>query len=224
MDVDAKTSDDQDLAKMLAGLNGGGSGSAGSSSAAPSIPSLDPSLSVASPLGSPAGLADPTVAASPVDSAAAPGSNPTDPPKKSGKAPSISTHSASPISAGRRADDSAGSATPSLTPPALSMPDLAAAPAPDLTAPSALATSDSAAPGNLESVKKDALSELRPLVDKLDLPPEEKFATLLLIIRSTDDQSLIQPAFAAAKNIPDDAKRAQALLDVIKEIDFFSGK
>jgi hypothetical protein len=74
----------------------------------------------------------------------------------------------------------------------------------------------------LESLKKDALEELRPLVDKLDLPAEEKFDTLLLIIRSTDDQSLLATAHEAAKQIENETKRAQALLDVIKEIDFFA--
>lgn len=73
----------------------------------------------------------------------------------------------------------------------------------------------------LAAIKKDALSELRPLVDKLDLPADEKFDTLLLIIRSTDDQTLLKPAHEAAKNIADESKRAQALLDIIKEIDFF---
>lgn len=76
--------------------------------------------------------------------------------------------------------------------------------------------------GDLESIKKDALTELRPLVDKLDLPTEEKFNTLLLIIRSTDDKTLVPAIHEAAKAIEDDTKRAQALLDVIKEIDFFS--
>lgn len=74
----------------------------------------------------------------------------------------------------------------------------------------------------LESIKKDALEQLRPLVDKLDLPAQEKFDTLLLIIRSTDDQSLVSAANEAAKAIEDETKRAEALLDVIKEIDFFS--
>lgn len=74
----------------------------------------------------------------------------------------------------------------------------------------------------LESIKKDALAELRPLVDKLDLPADEKFDTLLLIIRSTDDKSLVQSAYDAAKNITDETKRAEALLDVVKEIDYFS--
>jgi hypothetical protein len=76
--------------------------------------------------------------------------------------------------------------------------------------------------GGLDDLKKSALEELRPLVGKLNLPPEEKFDTLLLIIRSTDDQSLLEPAHEAAKAIIDENKRAQALLDVIKEIDYFS--
>lgn len=76
----------------------------------------------------------------------------------------------------------------------------------------------------LDKLKASALEELRPLVGKLNLPAEEKFDTLLLIIRSTDDQSLLDAAHDAARDITDDAKRAQALLDVIKEIDYFSSK
>jgi hypothetical protein len=53
--------------------------------------------------------------------------------------------------------------------------------------------------------------------------PEEKFDTYLLLLRSTDDRSLIAPAHEAARGIADEARRAQALLDIIKEIDFLSG-
>jgi hypothetical protein len=75
--------------------------------------------------------------------------------------------------------------------------------------------------GGLSELKKSALEELRPLVTKLNLPPDEKFDTLLLIIRSTDDKSLLAPAHEAAKLIVDETRRAQALLDIIKEIDYF---
>ncbi len=75
---------------------------------------------------------------------------------------------------------------------------------------------------DLESIKKDALNELRPLVDKLNVPPEEKFDTYLLLLRSTDDQALIAPAYEAAHAITDEARKAQALLDIIKEIDWLS--
>jgi hypothetical protein len=78
--------------------------------------------------------------------------------------------------------------------------------------------------GGLDAIKKDALVELRPLVDKLSLAPEEKFDTYLLLLRSTDDKTLIAPAHEAAKAIPDETRRAQALLDIIKEIDFLSAQ
>ncbi len=76
--------------------------------------------------------------------------------------------------------------------------------------------------GDLTGIKKDAITELRPLVDKLELSPEEKFDIYLLILRSTDDVTLIAPAHAAARAISDESKRAQALLDIIKEIDYLS--
>lgn len=74
----------------------------------------------------------------------------------------------------------------------------------------------------LDSIKNDALHELRPLVDKLSVSPEEKFDTYLLLLRSTDDVKLIAPAHEAAKAISDEARRAEALLDIIKEIDYLS--
>lgn len=75
---------------------------------------------------------------------------------------------------------------------------------------------------DLGTVKQEALTELRPLVDKLNIPAEEKFDTYLLLLRSTDDKTLIEPAHETAKLIEDEGRRAQALLDIIKEIDFLS--
>lgn len=84
--------------------------------------------------------------------------------------------------------------------------------------PSLVSTGNS----ELDGIKSDALLELRPLVDKLSVSPEEKFDTYLLLIRSTDDPALIAPAHEAAKLISDEARRAEALLDIIKEIDYLS--
>jgi len=75
-----------------------------------------------------------------------------------------------------------------------------------------------------DSIKKEALTELRPLVDKLNLPSDEKFNTILLLIRSTDDKTLIPQGYEAAKSIEDETRRAEALLDIIKEIDYFEQK
>ena len=77
---------------------------------------------------------------------------------------------------------------------------------------------------NLDSIKSLAISELRPLVDKLNVSPEDKFDTILLLIRTTDDSSLIPMAYETARAIADDTRRAQALLDVIKEVDYFKSK
>ena len=95
---------------------------------------------------------------------------------------------------------------------------------PSYEEPTAVPALSPTATTELDSIKKDALEELRPLVDRLNLPADEKFDTLLLIIRSTDDQSLIGAAHAVAKTIEDETRRAQALLDVIKEIDFFASQ
>ena len=96
-----------------------------------------------------------------------------------------------------------------IAPPVVNKPDPPVAPKPV------------ASDGELKGIKSDVLNELKPLVDKLDIPAEEKFDTLLLLIRSTDDKSLIASAHDAAKAIPDEKRRATALLDIIKEIDFF---
>lgn len=130
-----------------------------------------------------------------------------------------------PMPAGATNVNSSAPATvpaPEVAAPTVPVP---AAPAPDMAAVPAAVPSPSlpqVPPSGLDELKKTALEELRPLVGKLNLPPEDKFDTLLLIIRSTDDQSLLEPAHEAAKAITDENKRAQALLDVIKEIDYFS--
>lgn len=84
------------------------------------------------------------------------------------------------------------------------------------------AASPSPADGDLLRIKQDALQELGPLVDHLDQSPEEKFRTKMMMIQANDDQSLISDAYDAAKQISDDKERAQALLDIINEINYFT--
>lgn len=95
----------------------------------------------------------------------------------------------------------------------------AVSPAPQPKAAKTATTTDAS---DLDTVKNNAIRELRPLVGKLNISAEEKFDTYLLLIRSTDDRTLIPPAHEAAKEITDESRRAQALLDIIKEIDFLS--
>jgi len=95
-------------------------------------------------------------------------------------------------------------------------------PVADLPAPTPAFAPTPSASSDLESIKSNALNELRPLIDRVDLPAEEKFDTYLMLIRSTDDSSLISSAHAAAQGITDEKRRAEALLDIIKEIDYLS--
>jgi hypothetical protein len=74
----------------------------------------------------------------------------------------------------------------------------------------------------LQEIKQAALSELSPLVEHLEQGPEDKFNTLLMMIRASDDASLVSPAYEAAKQIEDDKKRAQALLDVVNEVNYLT--
>jgi len=129
-----------------------------------------------------------------------------------------------PMPAGQGGTNAPTSTVPSAPIAPAVAPEIPMALAPDPTVPVSVPALPSVPgiPSGLDSLKKTALEELRPLVGKLNLPPEDKFDTLLLIIRSTDDQSLLEPAHEAAKQIIDENKRAQALLDVIKEIDYFS--
>jgi hypothetical protein len=106
--------------------------------------------------------------------------------------------------------------TPNVAVPAVTPPNPVIAPIP------ASEFSPEPLSSEFDKIKSEAISELRPLVEKLDLEPDEKFDTYLLLIRSTDDKTLIAPAHEAAKNITDETKRAQALLDIIKEIDYLS--
>lgn len=76
----------------------------------------------------------------------------------------------------------------------------------------------------LLDIKQQALQHLSPLVEHLDQAPEEKFKTTMMMIQASDDKSLVPAAFEAAKQIEDDKERAQALLDIINEINYFTQK
>ncbi len=76
----------------------------------------------------------------------------------------------------------------------------------------------------LLDIKQQALQHLSPLVEHLDQVPEEKFKTTMMMIQASDDKSLVPAAFDAAKQIEDDKVRAQALLDIINEINYFTQK
>lgn len=76
--------------------------------------------------------------------------------------------------------------------------------------------------GELDGVKKSALEQLRPLIEKLELEPADKFDKYLMMLRASDDPALIKPAFDAAQGIPGEKEKAQALLDIINEINYIT--
>lgn len=74
----------------------------------------------------------------------------------------------------------------------------------------------------LDDVKKSALEQLRPLIEKIDLEPADKFDKYLMMLRASDDPALIKPAFEAAQGIEGEKEKAQALLDIINEINYIT--
>lgn len=74
----------------------------------------------------------------------------------------------------------------------------------------------------LLGIKQQALQQLSPLVSHLDQTPEEKFRTTMMMIQAADDQSLIAQAYESANQITDEKARAQALLDIVNEINYFT--
>lgn len=83
-------------------------------------------------------------------------------------------------------------------------------------------TPSSASDDDLLAIKQDALGALAPLVGQLEQSPEEKFRTTMMMIQASDDRSLVKAAYEAAQAIADEKVRAQALLDVVNEINYFT--
>jgi hypothetical protein len=105
------------------------------------------------------------------------------------------------------------------TPAAPVADDPAAAAVPAAPVPGGTPSSDT---DELLSIKQQALTQLTPLVGHLDQDPEEKFRTTMMMIQASDNDSLIKTAYEAAQAIPDEKARAQALLDIVNEINYFT--
>lgn len=75
---------------------------------------------------------------------------------------------------------------------------------------------------DLLDIKQNALQQLTPLLGHLDQTPEEKFRTTMMMIQAADNQSLLKTAYEAAQQINDEKVKAQALLDVVNEINYFT--
>jgi hypothetical protein len=127
----------------------------------------------------------------------------------------VAPHADTPPSAPAVANDTAGDYI--MTEPRQSVAPGNPTPAqPEPTMPAHAAVDD------LLSLKQQALQQLSPLVGHLDQTPEEKFRTTMMMIQAADNHALLPDAYAAAQAITDEKTRAQALLDVVNEINYFT--
>ena len=72
---------------------------------------------------------------------------------------------------------------------------------------------------DLDKVKSMALSDLRPLLEKVDIAPDKKFMIYKDIIELTEDKACIEPAYNCAKLIEDEKARGEALVYIVECID-----
>lgn len=108
-------------------------------------------------------------------------------------------------------------------------PSVVSVPAPaPLPGPPSFSSNDSSDSDNsgssqdLIEIKQHALEELEPLIDELDQTPEERFRTIMMMIQASDDQDMVAKAYETAHSIEDEKARAQALLDIVNEINYFT--
>ena len=123
------------------------------------------------------------------------------------------------------AEEPAAAPVPDLVPtPETQAEEPAAEPAASIVDQPAEEPTLSETPAELLEVKKSALQELSPLLDELDQTADEKLNILMMTIQATDDQALLPQALATAKKIEDKKARAEAMLDIIQEINYFTKK
>lgn len=164
------------------------------------------------------------------------GDTPTDQQKSDDQ----TTNTAPDLSLGMNPDTSTGAISdPSISDPLASSGQADDSPASDpvdtpLVSPGASASDtdeDNSSQGDekpadneLEAIKKQALSQLSPLVHKLEQTPEEKYRTLIMMVQASDDKNLLAEAYEAAQKITDEKAKAEALLTIVNEINYFSQK
>ncbi len=141
--------------------------------------------------------------------------NQDDKPIPAPKTPSIS---GSPMGSASATDISPPSSLGSVVSPS---PSIAT---PSITTPQRSITPVSGGDDGLLAIKQQALAQLSPLVDKLDQTPEEKFRLTMTMIQASDDHSLIETAYEAAQKITDEKIRAESLLSIVNEVNYFSQK
>ena len=100
--------------------------------------------------------------------------------------------------------------------PDLAMPEAPApAPAPEPEAPAEAAHTAR----STEEIKKAALRDLVPILGNIKIDPTQKFDIYKNIFENLKDYTVLDPAYESAHEIPDENKRAEALLYLVEAID-----
>ncbi len=104
--------------------------------------------------------------------------------------------------------------------PAMSDLDRMTAPAPEMPSAEEPTPAPEMAPaGDLNSVRESVLKELVPIIDKTGLSADRQFGIIAAVVESSHDKSFIPKALEAARAIPDEKLRAEALLKIVGLID-----
>jgi hypothetical protein len=74
-------------------------------------------------------------------------------------------------------------------------------------------------PLSTSEVKKAALRDLVPLLDKVKMDETQKFNIYRDVFEELKDYTVLEPAYEAAREIPDETKRAESLLYLVEAID-----
>lgn len=115
-----------------------------------------------------------------------------------------------------------GSNNPAPAIPGTPVPPSQPAQINDINPPQPTPSQGGVAEDELLDIKHQALESLAPLVSHLDQTPEERFKTTMMLIQASDNPQLLHEAYEAAHQIEDEKIKAQALLDVVNEINYFT--
>ena len=71
---------------------------------------------------------------------------------------------------------------------------------------------------NLRTIRDEAINALVPNIDRMEgVDGERKIRIYMSAARITNSSKMFRLAYEAAKNIPDTATRAEALIDIIRD-------
>lgn len=78
---------------------------------------------------------------------------------------------------------------------------------------------------NLRTIRDEAINALVPNIDRMEeVDGERKIRIYMSAARITNSSKMFRLAYEAAKNIPDTATRAEALIDIIRDAGYAISK